>query len=542
MEILRTENLTFYYPEKSLPALENVSVSINKGEFITVLGETGCGKSTFLKMLKNEITPQGVKSGSVFINCKNQKDLTKIESASTVGYVMQHPEMQIVTDKVYHELSFGLENLGVSSDEISLKIAEMASYFGIEDLFEKEVNVLSGGQKQMMNLASVLVMNPKILLLDEPMSQLDPIAASEFISMLKKINRDMGITVIIIEHRLEELLPLSDKILVFDNGKIKFFDSPHNVINEIEKFSELISFFPIPSRLYKLLDESEKCPLTVRDGRKFLEAKYNPSSEEIFLNNETEHKASRSAIEFKNVFFKYNREDEDILNNLNFKVYENEVFCLLGGNGSGKSTLLSVTSGFLKAYSGKIKIFDKQLKEYKNNSLFDGYMTLLPQDVQTLFSSDTVFDELNNDPYFIFDVEKFKEYHPYDLSAGEQQLLAFAKILSRDSKIILLDEPTKGIDPITKNKIIDIINVLKKNGKTILIVTHDIEFASECADRCALLFRGKISSVNFCRKFFRSNRFYTTSVCRMCSEHYPSAVTLKDLLFLCRKNKKEIIK
>ncbi len=541
MEILRTENLTFYYPERNIPTVNNVSLSIKKGEFITICGATGSGKSTFLKLLKPEITPKGEQNGKIFFKGKSFENITSNDSASSIGYVMQRPEQQIVTDKVWHELSFGLENMNIPSSVISKRISEMSSYFGIEDLFDKNVNTLSGGQKQILNLASVLVMDPEILLLDEPTSQLDPIAASEFISILKKINREMGITIIIIEHRLDELISITDKMIVFSDASVEFFDSPQNIAQRISLDSELINFFPISLKLAKSLCFDNEYPLSTKEGRQFIEKNFCSQNKTKKIEIEEKTSSKKIALELKNVFFKYDRKQNDVLSYLDLKVYQNEVFTLLGGNGSGKSTLLSAISGLLTPYSGSVKVFDKPIKEYKNNSLYDGFLSYLPQDVQTLFSFDSVSEELNGDLNSYFDFTNKKEMHPYDLSAGEQQLLALCKILRSDPKIILLDEPTKGIDPLTKTKILEIIKKLKEVGKTIFIVTHDIEFAAECSDRCALLFKGRIASVDSCKAFFEGNRFYTTVSSKIASKFFSNVVTLNDLIFLCKKNNKERI-
>lgn len=530
MEIIKTKDLTFTYSGSLIPTIKDVSVSINEGEFITICGSTGSGKSTFLKLLKNEISPRGNIEGKIYFQDKELDKLTSKDSASLIGYVMQRPEHQIVTDKVWHELAFGAENLNIPKNEISRQISEMASYFGIEDWFDKDVNELSGGQKQMLNLASVMVMNPKVLLLDEPTSQLDPISASEFVSTLKKLNQDLGTTIIIIEHRLEELISISDKILFFENGSIKYYDSPRIILDNISDNSELLKFMPIPSRFFKEVKGVGECPINVREGRNFLKNsiknKYSNKSSNSVENSENR---KNIALEFKNVFFRFNREQNDILSSLNLKVYENEIFCLLGGNGSGKSTLMSVASNLLKPYSGKVKVFEKKLKDYTNQSLYEEYLTLLPQDVQALLSEETVEEELKNNNYLPFDLTHLYHRHPYDLSAGEQQLVALMKILKNNPNILLLDEPTKGIDPITKNKIIDIIKSLKKDGKTVFIVTHDLEFAAECADRCGLLFRGNIVSVDNTNKFFTGNKFYTTVANKVSTGILSDVITLEEL-------------
>lgn len=213
MALLQIENLSFRYPKSERLALDSVTLNIHAGDFVVVCGESGCGKTTLLKLLKRELAPAGEKNGSISYNELLQEELDPRVSAHEIGYVLQNPDNQIVTDKVWHELAFGLENLGIPTQVIRRRVGEMASYFGIQDWFRRNTDELSGGQKQLLNLAAVMVMQPKILILDEPTSQLDPIAAADFIATLQKLNRELGLTILLVEHRLEEVFPIADKVL-----------------------------------------------------------------------------------------------------------------------------------------------------------------------------------------------------------------------------------------------------------------------------------------------------------------------------------------
>lgn len=538
MEILAVSGLTFTYPQCTEPAVSDISFSLERGEFAVLCGATGSGKSTLLRMLKRKLTPLGKKKGSVRFCNTDLSELPDRRSASAIGFVMQKPEQQVVTDKVWHELAFGLENLGTPPDEISRRIAEMASYFGIGDWYDKDVAELSGGQKQLLNLASILVMQPELLILDEPTAQLDPIAAADFIATLRRLCSDFSITIIIAEHRLEDVVPLCDRLLVMDKGQLIANGKPSEVISELKERPDIICGMPAAARLYAELSGSESCPLTVREGRDFIENNFSNTARGL---PQALHEHSKSAaMEFSDVFFRYSREGKDILDGLSFTVYEKEIFCILGGNGSGKTTALSAAAGLLKPYSGKIKVFGKRLKDYKNRSLYRECLAMLPQDVQTVFLKSTVRQELDECSADIsalpYDISHLMDKHPYDLSGGEQQLTALAKVLASKPQLLLLDEPTKGLDAAAKLNITGILRKLKEKGVTVVIVTHDVEFAAVCADRCAMFFGGRIVSTGTPNKFFSRNSFYTTAVSRMTRGYYDNAVTIDDAVKLCTLN------
>lgn len=529
MELLKIENLTFAYPNTLSPTIKGVNLTVNEGEFTVLCGATGSGKSTLLRLLKRELSPTGDISGSIYYKETNITELSSNISASKIGFVMQNPEHQIVTDKVWHELGFGLENMGLPQNEIALRVCEMASYFGIESWFEKSVSELSGGQKQLLNLASVMAMQPDILILDEPTAQLDPIAATDFINTLKKLNTDFSVTVIIVEHRLEEVIPICDNLIVLKDGVVTHNGDPRTVIKQLEEDDDILSAMPSSVRLYHSLRGKGSCPLTVREGRRFLQDNFGNKitslPDEKYVHNKN------AVLEFKEVFFRYERNLPDVLKGINLSVYENEIFCILGGNGSGKTTTLNTAAGLIKAYSGSVKVFGKKIKEYKNQTLYKECLSMLPQDVETVFLKNTVNEELSgvDTGELPFDISHLLDKHPYDLSGGEQQLVALAKVLAAKPKLLLMDEPTKGLDTIKKAQIINILKQLKQRKVTVVIVTHDVEFAAECADRCALFFRGNIVSVDRPCEFFSNNRFYTTAASRMSRGFYEKTVTLRQI-------------
>lgn len=531
VEKIKIKNLIFSYPNSEKTALNDINLTINQGEFVTICGKSGCGKSTLLRHLKPILTPHGKTSGEIYFDGKSIYDLSDREQAENIGFVMQNPDNQIVTDKVWHELVFGLESLGINSAEIRSKVAEMASFFGIQNWFYENVANLSGGQKQILNLASVMVMNPTLLLLDEPSSQLDPISAHDFFTMLERINTELGVTIILSEHNLSEVFPLSDKVVVMEDGKITAENTPYKIGEELKQKS-MFAALPTPIKIYYSLgNNSGNCPITIRDGHKWLEKQQ--INEHFEFKSEKNRINTEPILELKDVWFRYEKNSDDILKGLSFKVHENEFYAIVGGNGVGKSTALSVISKINKPYRGKVFIND------------DTKVAVMPQNPQSLFLKKSVLEELYD---AVFDVEKEKrkneieyviklceldnllENHPYDLSGGEQQRVALAKMLLRKPDLLVLDEPTKGLDACFKRKLATILKSLQKNGMTVLMVTHDIEFCAEYADICAMFFDGKIVSEAPPRKFFAENNFYTTSAKRMADGIIENAVLDKDII------------
>ncbi len=535
MEILKIENLTFAYPECEKNAVDGISFSVSEGEFTVICGTTGSGKSTLMRLIKRELSPIGRKSGRVLYRGVDTEKLDAATAACRIGCVTQYPEQQIVTDKVWSELAFGLENMGVPSEAIRRKVAEISGYFGIESWFDKNVSELSGGQKQLLCLASVMVTDPDVLLLDEPTAQLDPISASEFLHVVERLCRDLSLTVICIEHRLCDVIPLSDRLIALENGRVAVSGKTREALSEMAKIGSLVPSLPAPVRVYAEL--GGECPVTVSDGRRLIEGYKN----DIASLSDPEYKIPKeTALEFINTFFRYGRELPDVLSGLNVKIGTGEIFGIVGGNGSGKTTLLSVAAGLYRPYAGRVRVMGRDVRDYKNGSLYTNCLSMLPQNVQTVFLKNTVCEELAGAEKGVaalgYDFSPLLGKHPYDLSGGEQQLVALAKVLSTGPRVLLLDEPTKWLDAEAKARIIGILKRFKEQGVTSVIVTHDIEFAAEACDRTALFFRGEILSCDTPRRFFPGNGYYTTAACRMTKGIYGNAVTPGDVIALCRMN------
>ena len=563
MEILRVDGLKFSYPNQLKKALNNINFSIDEGDFVLICGESGCGKSTLLRHLKPELSPHGQVSGDIYYYSQKINDYSSKQLASEIGYVLQNPDSQIVTDKVWHELAFGLENMGLDTQSIRLRVAEMASFFGIQGWFRKNVNDLSGGQKQLLNLASIMAMQPKILILDEPTSQLDPIAAKDFIDTLVRINKELSTTIIMTEHNLEDIYSVCDKVIVMEDGKVICNDTNYKVVDILsrDKNHKMVKSLPTPSKIYNQLNEylegANKSPLTVKDCRQWL----NDSMDEVTItkldDTETEINISKKdreiAIELKDVYFQYNKISEPTIRDLSFKVYKGEIYSILGGNGTGKSTTLSLVARQRKPQRGKIFINNIEIKKYNNKSLYENNLALLPQNPQSLFVFETVREDLeevlilqNKDREYIdkevkrvsklLDIEHLLEHHPYDLSGGELQRAGMAKVMLLNPKIILLDEPTKGLDAYCKEEIGKMLMKLRDMGVTIVVVSHDMEFSARYSDRCAMFFDGSIVSEGTPREFFLGNNFYTTVSNRIARNIFEDTLIYEDVVSLCKKN------
>ena len=533
MEVFTIRNLNFAYPEQEKQAISDLTLSLQPGEFLALCGPSGCGKSTLLRQLKTVLAPHGRRSGEILFDGKSLDELPQREQAEKIGFVQQSPENQIVTDKVWHELAFGLESLGYDTPTIRRRVAEMASFFGIQEWFYKPVTELSGGQKQLLNLASVMVLQPKVLILDEPTSQLDPIAASDFLATLGKINRELGTTIILTEHRLEEAFSFASRVAVMDGGKLRCTGTPAEVGAEL-KSSGNAMFLAMPAamRIWAASDSKAACPISVCDGRNWLldyakthELRPVPEEKKNTPNGET-------VVSARELWFKYDKDLPDVVKGLSLELHKGEFLTLLGGNGTGKTTSMKLLAGLKEAYRGELAI--------------TGTVGMLPQNPQALFVKSTVRSDLLEilpkserkserlaQVVSLCKLAELLDRHPYDLSGGEQQRAALAKILLLNPDILLLDEPTKGLDAEFKQVFGQILRTLQASGVAILMVSHDIEFCAKYADRCALFFDGNIIAEAEPRTFFSGNSFYTTAANRIARDILPEAVTPEDVIMAC---------
>ena len=579
MNLVEIKDFGFSYPESSRKVLDHVNLNIKEGTLNVIMGRSGCGKSTLLRQLKSVLAPAGEKEGEILYRNIPLRDTDHRTQSQEIGFVMQNPDNQIVTDKVWHELAFGLESLGYDNATIRLRVAEMASYFGIQKWFYKNVSELSGGQKQLLNLASVMAMHPSLLILDEPTSQLDPIAASDFLETVKKINRDIGTTVLLTEHRLQDIIPYADRVFVMDEGTLFLEGTPREIGTKLkEQHHGMFLSMPVPMQIYAGTDSSLTCPLTVSEGRQwireYIEEKGIKKEQIQQANQRLERQGEKNenetagffghlkrqkentppAIQMKDVWFRYEKDSPDVIQNLSLEVKKGEFYALVGGNGTGKSTTLSLLGRVHQPYSGRIYLDGKDLRSFSDRELYCGYLGVLPQNPQSIFLKKTVLEDLysviggrkekpsNEYPISmkkekaiegivsLTHLEGLLERHPYDLSGGEQQRLALAKVLLLRPKILLMDEPTKGMDAEYKEELGSILKKLQSHGMTIFMISHDVEFVAEYADTTGLFFEGNVVISKKTRDFFAGNNFYTTAANRMARGLFPEAVTGKDVV------------
>lgn len=579
MNLVEIKDFGFSYPESSRKVLEHVNLNIKEGTLNVIMGRSGCGKSTLLRQLKSVLAPAGEKEGKILYRNIPLEDTDHRIQSQEIGFVMQNPDNQIVTDKVWHELAFGLESLGYDNATIRLRVAEMASYFGIQKWFYKNVSELSGGQKQLLNLASVMAMHPSLLILDEPTSQLDPIAASDFLETVKKINRDIGTTVLLTEHRLQDIIPYADRVFVMDEGTLFLEGTPREIGTKLkEQHHGMFLSMPVPMQIYAGTESALTCPLTVSEGRQWIREyikekgikkeeiqQANQRLEKQGEKNENEtagffghlkrqKETTPPAIQMKDVWFRYEKDSPDVIQDLSLEVKKGEFYALVGGNGTGKSTTLSLLGRVHQPYSGRIYLDGKDLRSFSDRELYCGYLGVMPQNPQSIFLKKTVLEDLysviggkKEKPSSEYPISMKKEKaiegivslthlegllnrHPYDLSGGEQQRLALAKVLLLRPKILLMDEPTKGMDAEYKEELGSILKKLQSHGMTIFMISHDVEFVAEYADTTGLFFEGNVVTSKKTRDFFAGNNFYTTAANRMARGLFPEAVTGKDVV------------
>lgn len=458
---LAYDDVTFRYPGSHGDVLSGVSMAVPAGAFALLVGGTGSGKSTLLSLAKPQIAPAGDRAGQVRVFGRPVDELDGAE-ACEVGYVFQDPDNQIVCDSVWHEMAFGLENLGTPQGEMRRRVAEASYFFGMGPWFHSDTDALSGGRKQLLALASTLVMQPRVLLLDEPTAQLDPIAARNFLHALFRVNRELGCTVVVATHEPELMVDYATCAFELVDGAVR-------AVENLGRF---------------------KCEATLAERGALCDAN------------------APAAVSARGAWFRYGRDDDWVLRGLDLEVRQGEVHALVGGNGCGKSTLLALIAGTRRAQRGEVR------------SAISA-KAMLPQDPKALFAEERVDEELMEwahiGGYGADEVQAMMgelgladraDLHPYDLSGGQRQMLALGKLLLVHPRLLLLDEPTKGLDRTARERVAGMIEAARRDGVTVIVSTHDLAFVRRVADRVSLMFDGELACTEPVGEFFRNNLFY----------------------------------
>lgn len=544
----QVENVTFYYPRTSTPALQGIDLSVRPGDFILIGGPTGSGKTTLLRLLKKQVQPAGKLTGSILYGGISLQKMPDKASAEEIGMVFQNPDNQIIMNTVRQELCYGMENLGYPAALMQKRMAEVVPFFGMDSWLHQSVETLSGGQKQLLNLAAVMMLRPRVLLLDEPTAQLDPIAASEFTDLLVRINQELSITVILCEHRLEGLFSHANRVLLMREGRIAYQGKTDEVIRRVweEQDIDFSLYLPSVSRLYLQMEEEiqphRHIPVTVKAGKRWF-SRYFQQHGDLFSNSPKAERPitgdpERALLHCHDLYFQYGKKTAPVLKRLSCLLKPQDFFVLLGGNGAGKSTLLKLVAGVLDHQRGNIRYKGTKLHRMPPETLRReiGYVA---QNPLAYFTRDTVQEQLEERAEALgvtetgmlveiirwFQLEPVMAKHPFDISGGQQQKLVLALVLMADPELILMDEPTKGLDPVAKRDLARWLNRIREKGKTIFMVSHDIEFAAAHASQCGLLFDGSIIAVDHPAAFFSENYYYTTMIHRMVRENLSEEVT-----------------
>lgn len=458
---LAYDDVTFRYSGSRGDVLSGVSMAVPAGAFALLVGGTGSGKSTLLSLAKPQIAPAGDRAGQVRVFGRPVDDLDGA-AACEVGYVFQDPDNQIVCDSVWHEMAFGLENLGTPQGEMRRRVAEASYFFGMGPWFHSDTDALSGGRKQLLALASTLVMQPRVLLLDEPTAQLDPIAARNFLHALFRVNRELGCTVVVATHEPELMADYATCAFELVDGAVR-------PVEDLGRF---------------------KCEAALAERGALCDAN------------------APAAVSARGAWFRYGRDDDWVLRGLDLEVRQGEVHALVGGNGCGKSTLLALIAGTRRAQRGEVR------------SAISA-KAMLPQDPKALFAEERVDEELMEwahiGGYGADEVQAMMgelgvadraDLHPYDLSGGQRQMLALGKLLLVHPRLLLLDEPTKGLDRTARERVAGMIEAARRDGVTVIVSTHDLAFVRRVADRVSLMFDGELACTEPVGEFFRNNLFY----------------------------------
>ncbi len=542
MAYIEIKDLNFTYPMEKERSLKNINLKLEKNDFLLIAGKSGSGKSTLARAIVGTVPNfyGGTIGGEIKIGGKYLKDMSHRERAEKVTMVFQDPEKQLMMNRVHREVAFGLENIGVDEDVIKRRVYEALQFSGILHLADRDIASLSGGEKQKVAVASALVYMPDCIILDEPTSQLDPSSAEEMLNITKKINEELGITIIVIEQRVNRWFDTVDSIAIMNDGTLELFEDKRDFYYNCNK--RQFMFMPDYLKFFKKMNFN-KMPQNFKDARvEILNSSLNvKSGNEVaaaeFQNNDKE------VISVNKLNCKYG--SKQVLRDINFTVENGEFIAILGANGAGKSTLLKTILGLVE-HEGIIRLYgeDTSKMDIRQIARHIGYISQNPNDY---LSKDSVYEEVKftMDNYGIYDekivnsvlkeleIYDLKDKNPRDLSGGQRQRVAIASILVLQPDMILLDEPTRGLESGLKNKLGKLLQNLNKKGTSIILVTHDTDFASNFCRRYMIMFNGRIVADGNKRQVLGDGIFYTTSMNKLLRDKDDSIFTLEEAIERC---------
>lgn len=576
MHLYQTENLTYYYPEATRPALKDVNLSIGEGEFSLIVGGSGSGKSSLARVLAGLIPDfhGGRFGGRIFFRGREMGGLDRRLLSREVGIVFQDPEKQLVMTSVEAEIAFGLENLGMRREEMVRRVAEVMGFLDLTGVSREFTTGLSGGQKQKLALAAAVAMQPRVLILDEPTSQLDPVAAEDFLNVVKRLNEEMGLSVILIEQRLERCFHLADRVVAMEYGEILFDGRP----SEFARWAAPrgIPFVPPIARFFAEVGCST-IPITVKEGRRLIRGDFGsrmgshpaattPASgdlaagvcgsvEQLAVSGPAPGRRrpyvlmptpgsspAKAVMAIRNVWFTY-PDGKEALQDVSWEMAAGEFAVVLGPNGAGKSTLLKVMAGLLRPGRGRIQLMGREISEIDIRQ-WSRYVAYLSQNPNDYLFRDTVLEEL------LFTLDNFglrddgvvgelldrlhlsscRQVNPRDLSSGERQRVALAAALVTRPRLLLLDEPTRGMDYRLKDELGEMLRESADRGAAVVVVTHDVEFAATHASRVVMMFEGHIVGDGPKHEVLCQSVFYSTQIAKMCRGYADGVLTIPEAM------------
>ena len=516
MDIFKIDNLSFTYHKQSVPTIKNISFSLKQGDFCVICGKSGSGKTTLIKQLKTCFTPSGMQSGSILFKNRELSSVSKKEQAKSIGFVSREDIAVMESGNIINQLAFGPLCMGGDINNVKLRISEISNVLGINDILYKTFSDISGGQKQLVRIASALIMKPDILIIDDPFSSLDPFSSDTLLNILNQINKNFSVTILISTSSLEGIFSYAKNIMFIENGEISESCTPNQLLNFQDlKTKGLYQTLPQIYKFHLSIFPESPPPSSIEQEKRLFNDKFK---DKLFkISKVTEYCPDRNkddVLKIKNVWFRYDKNSPDIFKGLTLSVKRGEIISVLGRNGCGKSTFLNLICNFLKPYKGKVLINNKPAYKYSDSEMFTSLISMIPQSIEI----DTGHTNFN-------------------LSNGHKRIDFIKNAINNQTRdIILMDEPTSETDPSQKDELYNIIKQAALKGSAVIVVSHDIEFCSRISDKCCMLFDGEIIATDNKNQFFSHNTFYTTVPRLITKDILDNAVTIEEVQKICLEN------